>query len=175
VSVKTPHYFLTAFEICRTVADLESYIRNHLKPHLIVGTVDWSRFSGLSTKLGELQDFAISRDGQLLSKSYLGSHEKHLWRCNKCKTEWWAVAKDVVGKNSWCPSCARNKKHTLDEIRDMVSARGFTVLSSEYRNMYTKLIFRCNKCNHKWLAKPNSIQQGTGCPWCYRNRSSKCQ
>lgn len=43
--------------------------------------------------------------------------------------------------------------------------QGGKCLSSSYINAHSKLLWQCAK-GHKWLAKPNNIQQGKWCPFC---------
>jgi DNA-directed RNA polymerase subunit RPC12/RpoP len=81
--------------------------------------VDWSRYKTDKPQRQKLLDVAKKKDGDLLSPVYLGSHAKHEWRCGKCGTRWWAKAKDVVGKGSWCPTCAHNRKLSVQQIKKL--------------------------------------------------------
>ena len=55
------------------------------------------------------------------------------------------------------------KTHT--EFVESIRGRGISVLGV-YKNSRTKMWFRCDECNHKWKTSPNSISQGSGCPYC---------
>ena len=41
----------------------------------------------------------------------------------------------------------------------------------KYIDTKTKIKHRCKKCNHVWCVRPNSINQGSGCPEC----KNKCK
>lgn len=147
--------------------NLEMFIKQELEKlgFNIVGEVDWSQFTGKSSRLNHLRQVASSRNGKLLTKSYLGSHKKHVFYCSICDMKWKAIAKDVIA-GSWCPRCANNRKYTKTEVAKMVSKMGFKLISQEYLGMNIPHLFTCNICSTKWMTKPNRIQQGAKCPSC---------
>lgn len=59
----------------------------------------------------------------------------------------------------------RFRQGRLREMQSMARSRGGRCLSARYANAQTKLLWQCGK-GHKWRAVPNSIQQGTWCPYC---------
>lgn len=61
------------------------------------------------------QDHAIAKGGQCLSKEYVGTREKLLWKCGNPNHKQWAARYDMVvrGKQSWCPECGFEKVHNI--------------------------------------------------------------
>lgn len=64
--------------------------------------IDWNKFKSCSSLLKSIQGKLKKRKILLVSKTYLGSHYKHDFKCLKCNFEWKAVLKDVRDK-SGCP------------------------------------------------------------------------
>jgi len=113
------------------------------------------------------------------------------WRCRDCKHEWFTrIIHRTKGHN--CPACAtilsaekknkviveKNSLHTwclqngergqrliqewtgLDENDNPIS------MDSIQRSSGKKVKWKCNTCNHEWLATINSRAYGTNCPAC---------
>ncbi len=159
---------ITKIDIPYTKNDcLEEFISSNMKKlgFDFSGHVDWSKFIGKPAKLNNLKRIASIRKGELISDQYLGSHEKHKWKCSKCSLRWEATAKDVLS-GSWCPRCAKNQKYTPDKMRQFALDRGFVFIPHVYLGMNIPHLFACKYCNHEWMVKPNRIQQGAKCPSC---------
>ncbi len=119
--------------------------------------------------LKEFQDIAKERDGECLSTEYKNSYTKLKFRC-KNGHEFEAIPSAVKSGHSWCPTCGGVKKLTLKEFQDIAKERDGECLSSEYKNNYTKLKFRC-KNGHEFEAKPNDVKnKDSWCPACYGNK-----
>lgn len=129
--------------------------------------LDLSRIYDKSA-LERLRDIAHSRGGELLSDSYLGDKGLLRWRCANGH-EWLANPNGIKG-GQWCAQCYGNVRKTLDEIREQVAKRGFTVLSAQYGGAQEKLRWRCAK-GHEWEATPVKVlgSEATGCPRCAGN------
>jgi hypothetical protein len=54
-----------------------------------------------------------------------------------------------------------------------LSKRRITLLAVSQRSPRTRLICRCNICSHEWMPLWNSIQGGSGCPICGRQRMAE--
>ena len=57
------------------------------------------------------------------------------------------------------------KKKTIEEVRRVFESRGYTLLSSEYKNKSSPLLFMCDK-GHERSMTFNSIRNGRGCFEC---------
>jgi len=60
----------------------------------------------------ELQDYALSKNGKLLSTEYINAHYNYIWECNN-KHQWEANWNNIKTKNQWCPDCARFKTEKI--------------------------------------------------------------
>ncbi len=160
-------------EIPYDVTDIETAIRLLTTKYKPKGSVDWSRYKTDKPQRQKLLDVAKKKDGELLSPVYLGSHAKHEWRCGKCGTRWWAKAKDVVGKGSWCPTCAHNRKLSVQQIKKLAQDSGLRFISEEYLGMNVRHDFLCLKCGSNWSARPNNIRAGHKCPYCPKGGDAK--
>ena len=52
-------------------------------------------------------------------------------------------------------------------MRLLAKQRGGKCLSTEYRNVRTKLLWKCRK-GHEWAATPDNVKRGSWCPTCAR-------
>jgi len=115
--------------------------------------------------LEEVQETAKKRGGKCLSSDYINSKSKLKFQC-KYGHEFEAIPNDVRSKHSWCPICAGNKKLTLKEFQDIAKERRGECLSTEYKNIITKLRFRCMN-GHEFEGIPNDVKfKDSWCPIC---------
>lgn len=131
----------------------------------------------LSRKLSirDLEVLAKKKGGKLLSEVYINSKGELEWECKRGH-RWFARPGDVKNKGSWCGDCSVNKKKTLKEMQKVAVKHGGECLSKEYKNMHSKLVWRCED-GHIWEAKPaNIIHNNSWCPQCSPFlRENKCR
>ena len=61
---------------------------------------------GKKIAIEELHILAKTHDGECLSKEYINSHTKYIWKCdNTNHASFLASHNNVKTKNSWCPEC----------------------------------------------------------------------
>lgn len=58
---------------------------------------------------------------------------------------------------------------SIDEIKDSISADGWTLISESYQNLDSNLEFKCNK-GHTVIAPWKKIRENRICPTCMRER-----
>ncbi len=137
--------------------------------------INWKEFNiQPSNKIKEMQEIAATKlnDGKCLSPEYLGALIDLKWQCGICNHKWWATPNNVKNHNTKCPRCA-GKGKSIEDMYQMAAEklhRG-QCLSSEYLGAHTHLFWKCGLCEYKWSATPNNIQQGKGCPNCWRKRN----
>jgi hypothetical protein len=117
--------------------------------------------------LQDMQRLAKQRGGQCLASAYTDSKTKVRWRCAKGH-QWMSHWNSV--QYHWCPKCARIQKLDLKEFKTLARQRGGRLLSNEYINAATPLLWRCAQ-RHTWWAEPGSVKdrkysQGTWCREC---------
>lgn len=93
---------------------------------------------------------------------------------NKC-SQTYEVTPNNFLKGKRCPHCYGNKKKTHSQfVKELYGKVGdkFTVVG-EYVNVNTPIKVKHNKCSNEYLARPNHLLSGTGCPFCYGNAKKK--
>ncbi len=118
-----------------------------------------------SIRLREIQEIAKSKGGECLSSEYKGCKNKLKFRCKR-EHEFETTPTNVKNNDSWCPTCEEKEELTLKEFQDIAKERRGECLSTEYKNIRTKLRFRCKK-GHEFEATPNDVKhKDSWCPIC---------
>jgi hypothetical protein len=118
----------------------------------------------------DLQQHAAKRGGRCLASEYVDCKAKMRWRCANGH-EWLSHWNSV--QYHWCPKCAKIQKLELNEFVRIARWRGGKLLSKEYINSATRMLWQC-KLGHTWWAKPSSVKgdskyhAGTWCRTCAR-------
>jgi len=114
----------------------------------------------------ELQDFALSKNGKLISTEYISNKESLLWRCSYGH-EWYASWTNISHNDTWCPQCANNIKHDIQQLQEFALSKNGKLLSTTYTScMINDLIWQCEE-GHTWNSSWYSIKnQDTWCPKC---------
>ena len=111
----------------------------------------------------------------LKSKIYLGMNTRCDWECKKCKYKWKSSLSSIFYSNSRCPSCMGNAKHSLDVMKKLAKSKGGECISKIYKNIKTKLTWKCGVCKNEWKAEYTNIRdrivkgkkiKGSWCPKC---------
>jgi hypothetical protein len=118
---------------------------------------------GRRLSLAHLQDAAASLGGECLSTEYVSLRTTMRWRC-AAGHEWEAQAQNVR-RGKWCMRCSGKMRKTIEDMQVLAEARGGVCLSPAYKNMSTKLRWRCGD-GHRWKARPHLVGQGQWCPRC---------
>ena len=107
------------------------------------------------------------RGYKLLTKEYINNSQKLDYVCPKQR-------KGQITWNNWndgkrCPCCSGTLKKTIEFIRESFEAKGYTLLTMEYKNVEQKLEYVC-PIGHKhsvswvgWYCNDNK------CPYCVGN------
>jgi len=111
----------------------------------------------------QMRSIARSRGGKCLSDKYVNSQTKLQWECNKGHR--WESTPGTIKNGSWCPFCAHKVPLTIEEMHVTAQRRGGKCLSKKYVDTQTKLLWECKE-GHRWSAKPNTIRNGSWCPYC---------
>lgn len=123
-------------------------------------------------RLEEACSLARLKNGELLSKEYLGALVGHSWRCSEGHE--WEATPSSIKKGGWCPFCYGRRywspgltevEGRLEECRGLARTRGGEFLSTTYLGTTTKHRWRCSD-GHEWEAKPCDVKQGHWCPIC---------
>lgn len=112
--------------------------------------------------LDYINSIARERGGHCLSKSFLGMHRKHSFKCGNGH-EWGATPTNIK-RGAWCPFCY-NKK-TIRVIRQHIANMPVECFSKEYINSKTKLSWRCMICNGEWQRSWRNMLRTPRCLHC---------
>ncbi len=110
----------------------------------------------------DLQRFAYSKKGKLLSEEYKNKRQQLLWECEKGHQ--WNATWNNVSKKTWCPKCGNNIPE-LTVLQDYAINKLGKLLSTIYEHSQKPLLWECNK-GHQWNATWNNIKSGGWCPKC---------
>ncbi len=159
----------------KKVQELEGFIINSLstKGFKIKGSVNWNQFI-YRPEIDILREMAHQRNGELLSKTFLGKSHRYLWKCNIHNYQWRTSAANI--KRTWCRKCGNEKsratrlKYTIKDMQKLAESKNGECLSNIYINCDTHLLWKCNLCNTEWSAIPYSVLNGTWCPCCSQKK-----
>jgi len=120
-----------------------------------------------------------------------GSGNKLLINCDSCPHTFEKVVKDMTGKNTWCPYCAKPSKvfckeyinnyldcnHCYEKSFDAHPKSKYLDKNKDKDIDFKYIIcdvnikywFKCDKCEHSFDSKLPNIKTGHWCPYCSHN------
>lgn len=101
-----------------------------------------NRLSVYNPKISKEWDFEKNFPITPHDVSY-GSNRSVWWRCGECGHGWECPI--ILRLRSKCPNCVENNRKTLEKISDIFKDRGCVLLSTEYRNVCSPLLYRCSR------------------------------
>jgi len=107
-----------------------------------------------------LRAIAVERGGKLLSKT-CEPGVKARWRCGKGHS--WSAMGTAVKNGTWCPTCARAPRYTLQDMQAAAARMGGECLSKRFRSVSHHLRWRCAE-GHEWKATGSQVANGG--TWC---------
>jgi hypothetical protein len=121
--------------------------------------------------IDDMKILAQERNGKCLSKSYVNAHSLLKWRCEFGHV--WEAASTNVIKGSWCPFCSVEKisssqRLDLSTLIKVATKKGGSLLSTEYLNNRSKLIWRCAE-DHEFEMSAGLVRRGAWCSICSGN------
>jgi len=128
----------------------------------------------------EMHAIAKKKGGYCLSKKYINSHTKLIWKCGICGNIWKASPSYIKGsknrKGSWCPNYREHKKIlSIDKEKLLKRCQKLKIKIkniSNYNGERTKLKLECKECGYgkevSWASNKNEIlsKEWSGCPQC---------
>jgi hypothetical protein len=131
--------------------------------------IDWNKaYIGVNREyLRKLNDIAIQKGGECLSKEYKNSRTEMQWKCSEGHI--WNAPANRIKNGKWCPICFGNKKLSIEIAYSAAEKRGGRCLSVLYENQTKNLLWECSK-RHIWQAPMNRIRHGAWCPKCARRQ-----
>lgn len=97
---------------------------------------------------------------------YYNSKTKILCKCKIDGYEWSALPTNLL-KGKGCPLCGGTQQKTHDKyIKDVNKINKNIEVVGRYINVKTPILHKCKIDGYEWMAKPNNILSGKGCPKC---------
>lgn len=123
--------------------------------------------AGQVLTLGDMQTLALGHGGLCLSKEYVNSKTKLLWRCGKGHR--FEMIPNAVQQGGWCSICAHKGPITVEDLQRRAKKFGGKCLSLRYKGSTVKHRWIC-KASHLFLMTPSDVSQGHWCRLCYNER-----
>jgi hypothetical protein len=111
----------------------------------------------------DYRELARERGLTWLGPMVANIHIKTRWRCGS--THEWETCYNVIQQGSGCPYCTGTAEKQPADFHALAASRGFTWQGPIVPTTTDKTGWRCGQ-GHTWPAHYNSIQQGSGCPFC---------
>lgn len=100
---------------------------------------------------------------KLLSTKYINVNIKLDYTCPSNHTHNISLRKWLLGQR--CPYCAGNARHSIKDVKASFEKEGYTLLTSFYKNLSTRLTFKCPE-GHKHETTFRNWLKGNRCPYC---------
>jgi hypothetical protein len=117
--------------------------------------------------LQRLREAARAKGGVCLSPEYLGTGERHSFRCDKGHV-WSTQAGTILYQDGWCRRCqyeAAMAPDGLERLKRAAAEKNGQCLARKYNGYHGKYRFRC-EAGHSWQTSAQSILRGGWCPEC---------
>jgi hypothetical protein len=120
-----------------------------------------------------LYHIAEEKGGKCLSDVYENKTIKMEWQCSNGHI--WKASAGTILANKWCPVCTYKRvgiknRTGIEVLRQMAIERGGRLLSQEYKDNKSPLLWECKNA-HQWYAAAGNVKnQKTWCPQCSRTR-----
>ena len=116
----------------------------------------------------DYHELAKKRGFLWLGPEVPNTRTKTAWQC--AKNHKWESRFTNIARGQGCPYCAGKVRKKSKDYKALAKERGFKWSGPEVRSNREKTFWECSQ-GHRWKAAYSSIQQGTGCPYCYGNIS----
>lgn len=99
-------------------------------------------------------------------ENYKGNKYSILHKCKIDGYEWYALPSNIL-RGHGCPKCYGNISYTQEEyIAKVYKINPNIQVLGRYIKNNISILHKCLIDNYEWMAKPNNILNGTGCPKC---------
>ena len=156
----------------------------YICPKKHIGSIRWSDFNhgrGCPQCAGN-QKFSIEkirplfekRKYKLISTEYKDARSKLKYICPEGHE--WSISWGHFNSGNGCLKCAdkRNadkRRLSIEKIRPSFEKKGYTLISTEYKDSHSKLEYICPK-GHQGKINWNNFNHGKGCPKCADKRNA---
>ena len=117
----------------------------------------------------EVKRSFVERGYKLVSTEYINNREKLKYICPKHEDKGiLEIRYDSFQQGHGCKYCAEVAKHTIEDIKNEFNAKGYKLVSEEYKGNHEKLQFICKIHKSEGIQEKTyaSFQQGHECKYC---------
>lgn len=125
------------------------------------------------THAEHVAEIAAKNPGVEIIGKITSAKDKVLTRCRTCGYEW-NVAPCTLKKGHGCPKCAGRLTHA-ERVAIISEANPDVEILEEIKSVNKKVLCRCKVCGHEWMATPNNLKHGEGCPACGRVKTTNAR
>jgi len=111
--------------------------------------------------------FASAKGGIIFHEHrvpYVNGKTKYLTYCTN--GHWWNCTWNSLKNGHWCKYCVPHK-FSIEEVRDILEKKGFTLVSEHYENQYEPIRMICAN-RHKLYKEFALVRHRRGCMECYQ-------
>ena len=129
------------------------------------------------THEGFVEEMADKHPTIIVCDQYVNNMTNIKVKCSVCGNVWSARPGNLL-TGYGCPECSKkaaarkrqqlNEKHFFEQMEDKGNPNVKVV--GTYVNAKTKIACKCKICGHEWMATPNTLLSGHGCPECGGSR-----
>lgn len=113
-----------------------------------------------------ISELAIANPDIEVLEKYKGARTPILVKCKIDGHEWYATPDNLL-RGKRCPKCTGHVRRTHDEFVSEITAINPNIeIIGKFINTSTKILCRCKIDGFEWMANPNDLLKGTGCPKC---------
>lgn len=154
-------------------ATIDSRVHNHNCPYCS-GSRLLSGFNDLQTINPSLaREWHPTKNGNLKPDNVTSKSDKNVWWLGKCGHSWKAKVSNRAYGNG-CPICANKLPKTQEQYISEVEAVNKDIdVRGYYVNNHTPILHYCKICENEFMAYPNNILNGQGCPICKESRGER--
>ncbi len=106
------------------------------------------------------------KNGFCISDKYINARSKMRWKCEFGHI--WEQDYDHIRRGKWCPDCSGNRRLTIEIMQQIAREKGGECLSKIYKNIWTKLKWKCSKGHIFGEISRYVKDDGKWCPYCSR-------
>ena len=121
------------------------------------------------------QDFileTLNNNGYRLNKIFIKNESTYVnITCPKGHT-YECSFESFKNRNNRCRRCSGSHKHTIEEVKEFANQCDYEVISDNYTNNKTHLIFKCPK-DHIFPMRFDHFKNGSRCPFCREYKGEK--
>lgn len=118
-----------------------------------------------------IEKLSLINNDVIITSEYISAKDKVDCECKVCGSNFKMKPNSLLNGQS-CPICAKEKRRTAcvktkeQFVNEMKYVNDTITILGEYVNTHTKLLCKCQKCNHEWNTTPHDLLDGYGCPKC---------